>query len=970
MNVARVTGEHEIRASDAWPADAAGLSAVYAPVVEEASQLFQESHSIVGRDEELVSVDGFLGAIEGGPIALLFEGEAGIGKTVLWNAGLAAASERSYRVLACRPIESETEMAYAALGDLLSDDVADALAELPAPQRRALEVALLLREPEEEQPAQRAVAVATLAVLAALSRERPLLVGIDDVQWLDPESESVLTFVARRFHHERIGVLVARRAGAALDVPLDLARAMPDGRLVRIRIEPMEPRELDSLLSARLDARPPERLLERLHVRSGGNPFFALEIGRAMLEGGALNDDGTDIPIPANLHDLVRGRLARLPPNARGATEIAAALSRPTVDLIDAVMGDSTEALDAAATAGIVELNDGRVRFTHPLLASIAYAEIPPARRRTLHGRLAEFLDDPEERGRHLALAAEGPDATVAAALDEAATRARARGAPGSAADLLEDARRLTPADAGGDARRRTMEAAARRFDAGEVDRARTLLEEAVPEAPPGRERAHMLARLGWVTAHQKGFRGGAEIFRSALLEHADDLPLRIEIEEGLAWCLHESESNQASELHARSALALAESLGDPAILAGALAYAAFLEAVQGSGIPLEMSERAVELGQAPEWSQILGRPDWIHAMLLQWAGQLDAAHIRFDSLHGTAVERGDEHALPFILFHLARLEILRGEWELAAGHAQEAYEATLQSGQTSELPYSLLIKALVDAHLGLVKPARAAIEEGLAIAEAVGVLPATLELLAVRGFLELSLGNAAEADSTLARLADAAEQAGYCEPALFRFHGDAIEAKITLGRRDEAKALLARLNELASALDRIWAHTIACRSRALLSASGGDLREAVDELEQALVLHEQLGEPFERARTLLLLGTVHRRDRKKRAARDALESALQAFDGLGAALWSARTRAELERVGGRAPTTEELTPTEQRIAELIASGLSYRETADALFISPKTVQWNLSKIYRKLGIRSRSELPARLAAAHDPQPR
>ena len=932
--------------------------------------MFQQSQSIIGRDGELVSVDGFLSAIEDGPTALLLDGEAGMGKTVLWKAGLAAASERSYRVLACRPIESETEMAYAALGDLLGDDAADALAELPGPQRRALEVALLLREPEEEQPAQRAVAVATLGVLAALSRERPLLVAIDDVQWLDPESESVLAFVARRLGHERIGVLLARRAEAAVDVPLDLARAIPDGRFVQIRIEAMESSELDRLISTRLGARPSARLLERLHARSGGNPFFALEIGRCMLVGGALSDTGEDIPIPANLHDLVRDRLVRLPPGAREATEIAAALSRPTVELVDAVMGDSTEALDAAARAGIVEFDEGRVRFAHPLLASIAYTEIPPARRRVLHGRLAEILDDPEERGRHMALAAEGPDASVAAALDDAAARARARGAPSSAADLLEDARRLTPANAGADGRRRAVEAAARRFDAGQVDRARTLLEEVLPVASPGRERAHVLARLGWVTAHQKGFRSGAEIFRAALLEHADDLPLRIEIEEGLAWCLHESESNQASEIHARSALALAESLGDPAILAGALSYVAFLEAVQGKGIPLEMSERAVLLGHSPEWSQILGRPDWIHAMLLQWAGELDTAHARLDVLHQAAVEGGDEHALPFILFHLARLEVLMGAWGPAGRHAEEAYEATLQSGQTSELPYSLLINALVSSHLGQVEPARAAIEEGLAIAESVDVLPAVLELLAVRGFLELSLGNAAEADSTLARLAEAAEQAGYAEPALFRFHGDAIEAKITLGRRDEAEALLGQLDELASALDRTWAHTIACRSRALLSASNGDLRSAVDELERALVFHERLGEPFERARTLLVLGTVYRRDRKKRAARDALEGALEVFDGLGAAVWSARTRAELDRVGGRAPTTEELTPTEQRIAELIASGLSYRETADALFISPKTVQWNLSKIYRKLGIRSRSELPARLAAEHGPHPR
>ena len=930
--------------------------------------MFEESQSIIGRDAELLSLNGFLGAIEDGPIALLLDGEAGIGKTVLWNAGLTAASERTYRVLACRPIESETAMAYAALGDLLRGQSGDAIAELPGPQRRALEVAWLLREPEEVQPARRAVAVATLGVLATLSRERPLLIGIDDVQWLDPESESVLAFVARRLRYERIGVLVARRSEAAVDVPLDLAQGMPDGRFGRIRVEPLEPPELERLLSTRLDARPSERLLERLHARSGGNPFFALEIGRSMLEGGALNDKGEDIPIPANLHDLVRDRLARLPPEAREATEIAAALSRPTVELVDAAMRDSTDALEAAAKAGVVELNEGRVRFTHPLLASVAYAEIPALRRRTLHGRLAAIVDDPEERGRQLALSAEGPDATIAAALDEAATRARARGAPASAADLLEDARRLTPANAGGDARRRTMEAAARRFDAGEVDRARTLLEEAVSEAPPGRERAHVLARLGWVTAHQQGFIGGAEIFRAALFEHADDVPLRIEIEEGLAWCLHESESNQASEIHARRALALAESLEDKAILAGALSYVAFLEAVQGSGIPLAMSERAVELSHLPEWSQILGRPDWIHAMLLQWAGELEVAHTRFNSLHQAAVEQGDEHALPFILFHLARLEVLTGEWEPARRHAREAYEVTLQSGQTSELPFSLLIKALVDAHLGLVEPARSAIEEGLAIAESVGVLPAALELLAVRGFLELSLGNAAEADSALARLAEAAEQAGYGEPALFRFHGDAIEAKLTLGRRDEAAALLTRLDELASALDRTWAHTIACRSRALLSASGGDLRTAVDELERALVFHEKLGEPFERARTLLLLGTVHRRDRKKRAARDALERALRVFDDLGAAVWSARAQAELERIGGRAPTTKELTPTEQRIAALIASGLTYRETADALFISPKTVQWNLSKIYRKLGIRSRSELPARLVADTAPE--
>jgi DNA-binding CsgD family transcriptional regulator len=276
------------------------------------------------------------------------------------------------------------------------------------------------------------------------------------------------------------------------------------------------------------------------------------------------------------------------------------------------------------------------------------------------------------------------------------------------------------------------------------------------------------------------------------------------------------------------------------------------------------------------------------------------------------------------------------------------------------------VVEALVDAHLGLVESARAKIEEGLKRADAFGSRPAGFELLAVLGFLELSLGNARDADRALCRLAAAVEETGLREPALYRFHGDAIEAKIALGELDDVEALLVELDGLGRTLDRPWVHVMASRGHALLSAARGDLRASVQELERALVLHERLDEPFERARTLLVLGTVHRRDRKKRAARDALESALAAFEELGATLWSARARAELERVGGRAPTTDELTATEQRVAELIASGLSYRETADALFISPKTVQWNLSKIYRKLGIRSRSELPARLARSSD----
>jgi DNA-binding CsgD family transcriptional regulator len=923
---------------------------------------------IIGRAKELAGLGEFLGGIESGPIALVLDGEMGIGKTALWKAGLEAAAARSYRVLACRPIESEAQLAYAALGDLLADVSDDAMAELPGPQRQALEVALLRSEPEGE-PSQRAVALATLGVLHAIARERPTVVGIDDVQWLDHESEGALAFVARRLKDDRIGLLMTRRSEGSTPLPLDLERAFVDGHASALRVGSLGPPELERLLATRLDVRLSDRSLVRIHDRSRGNPLFALEICRALLLQRDDLQDADDVPIPASLQELVRNRLVLLPGPAREATEIAAALSRPTRGLIDAIATspDSAAALEAAARVGIVEIDDDRVRFTHPLLASITYAQIPPDRRRGLHARLAEILEDPEERGRHLALATERADAAVAAALDEAARRARARGAPASAAELWEQARRLTPDDAGRDARRRGVEAAERRLDAGQIDRAQALLEEIVAEATLDSERSQALTRLAWVCAHTEGFHVAEEIFRAALAEHADDIARRIEIEEGLAWCLHQTQTIAAAEIHARRALELAESLGEPASLVGALSHVAFLGALSGEGIPLATIERAVALGRLPEWAQIFGRPDWIHGMLLEWAGELSVARTHFEALYQAAIEQGDEHALPFILFHLARIELLTGEWELAGKHARESRETTLQNELAAHLSYSLVVEALVDAHLGLVEPARAKIEEGLKLAAELGSRSAGFELLAILGFLELSLGNAREADRALDRLAAGVEESGLREPAVLRFRGDAIEAKIGLSRFDDAAAMLAELDRLGAILERPWVLIMASRGRALLAAARGDLRASQVELERALVLHDRLEEPFERGRTLAVLGSVLRRDRKKRAAREALEGALEIFRRLGATLWETRTEAELARIGGRAPTTGGLTPTEQRIAELIASGLSYRETADALFISPKTVKWNLSKIYRKLDIHSRAELPARLAAQPSP---
>jgi DNA-binding CsgD family transcriptional regulator len=916
-----------------------------------------QARTLIGRDAELHRVEEFLGAIGAGPVGLLLEGEAGIGKTTLFNQGLVSSAAHGQRILRCRPGERETQLAYAALGDLLAEIPEAAMDDLPAPQRRALEVALLRAEPEGEQSLQRAVGLGLLGVLRGLAAEAPTLIAIDDAQWLDHPSESALTFVARRLQDERMGLFCVRR-GSASDVPLGLDLALPAARFERLTLGDLEAGELELLLRTGLGVPLSRRTLERVRRAAGGNLFFALEIGRALVERGEPLEPAGELPIPANLQELVRRRLELLPPAARAAAQVASALSRPTVTIVDATLEASGEAPASAAAvaAGVLERSGERLAFAHPLLATVAYQLLSPADRRALHARLAAVLDEPEERARHLALAAGEPDAAVAVALDEAARRAAARGAPDAAADLLEQARRLTPAGDGDERRRRGIEAAERHFEAGEVGHARTLLEEVVEESPHGERRARALVRLGWVCAHEEGFSAGADVFFAALAEPTDDVRLRIEVLEGLGWCLHSTRSVPAALEYARSALQLAEQLGDSTVLADALALVAFLDTLGGDGVATETIGRALSLEHAPPWSQVLGRPDWIHGLLVGWSGALASARDIFSILYREAVDRGDEHSLPFVLFPLARFELLMGDWPAALHHARECQDASVRNGQVGERPFSLAIEAIVEAHLGHVEAAREKIEEGLRLAERIGVQPAALELLATRGFVELSLGDAAAAERTLDGVAERARTTGFLEPALFRFHGDAIEAKIVLGHRDEAQRLVSDLERLGTRLERPWPLAIAARCRGLLCSAQGEPEAAIAALAEALALHDRVGEPFERARTLLVLGTVQRRERKKRPARESLEAAFAIFHALGAALWSERTLGELARVGGR-PAATGLTATEERVAELLASGLTYQQAADALFVSPKTVQWNVSKIYRKLDIHSRAEL-------------
>src|SRR5436190_3165761 len=323
---------------------------------------------VVGRESEIDSVHDFLEAVPGGPIALLIEGEIGIGKTTLWREGTAEAGERGLQVLTSRPVEAEIALPFAVLGDLLGNVPDAALERLPDPQREALEVALLRAGTKPGGLQRRAVALGVVGAIRVIAEDTPLVLAIDDTQRLDPPSADALAFAARRLRDEPIGFLLARRAEASEESRLELETALDSDRLTRLVIGPLDIRSLDRLLRAQLGRQFLRPALVELQRVSGGNPFFALELGRALLTRDVSPAPGEPLPVPATLNELVRERLAGIPTAAREAALVVSALARPTVELVAAATGGGggAAALEKAAAAGVLEVADGRVRFSHP----------------------------------------------------------------------------------------------------------------------------------------------------------------------------------------------------------------------------------------------------------------------------------------------------------------------------------------------------------------------------------------------------------------------------------------------------------------------------------------------------------------------------------------------------------------------------------------------------------------------------
>ncbi|MDX6201212.1 MAG: hypothetical protein QOJ83_712 [Frankiales bacterium] len=915
---------------------------------------------VVGREQELGAVELFSRHYRSGPASLVLDGAAGIGKTAIWTDAVRTAGSVG-DVRSCRCGEADAGWTFAGLGDLLDGLEPAVIADLPEVQRHALSAAMLTSEPAATSSVDRVLAVAVLGVLRALARERPVLLAVDDVQWLDAGSRRVLSFALRRLRDEPVGLLTSCRTGPQGQPGADADLGLYGQRIL---VGPVNLSTAARIVATRLDMTLSRPTLTRLHQATGGNPMVCLEMARALQRHGREPEADEPLPVPADLRTLVTDRLGGLSPAARRLLLLMAAMAQPTVESVAAAAGDLEAPLAEVLAAGVLELDGNRLRFTHPLFASIPYADLPAADRRRLHEHLARTVTDPEEYARHAALGSPGADAHVAEALDRAARHARSRGSIDAAVELAELAVDRTPAGCDVDLLRRRVEAAEHVFRMGDLPRARGLLTQALGAAEAGPARVGGLLLLATIMSWEDGDEQVAEVCTQALAEAGADSLLQARCHATFA---ETGPSGPAVDLfHAQTAVRLLEGLAAPPsdLLSNALTNVALHGLRLGNGLAVATLERAESLQTVDDRPGIFERAAMGLGMGLKHIDRFDESRTWLHALHTSAVDEGDDSALPMILGQLALLECWAGAYELALSHAVRGREVAGQVG--IKLPALTSAHVLTLAHLGRLAEARRLGESDRAADAAAGYLSAAPLHLRSLGLVELFEGNPAAAAANYLLALRIAGEIGTTEPAMMRLHQDAVAALVTTGQIDQAERLTGELDESSRRLGLPWATAMAGRCHGLLAAAAGDMASATAALEQAMVDHVLLPMPFERARTRLLLGTVLRRSGRRSDARRELEGALDEFVRLGTPLQAEQARSALSGLGATR-STHGLTVGEGRVAALVAAGQTNREVAEALFMSVRTVESHLSRVYHKLGLRSRTELSRWLPAQDGP---
>ena len=904
---------------------------------------------LYGRDAERSILGGLLeGARESRSGVLVIRGEAGVGKSALLEDARVRAS--GMQVLACAGIESESALPFAALHQLLRPALRH-FEKLPRTQADALQGALGLAPAREGD--RFLVSLAVLTLLAEVAEDRPLLCLVDDAHWLDDSSSDALVFVARRLEAEGIVLLFAAREGAA--------REFDAPGLAELRLAGLDADAAAALLDRHTEIALSPETRAQLVEATGGHPLALLELPSTLSEAQLAGSEPllTPLPVSVRLERAFLARVRELPEETQTLLLVAAADDTgelSTVLRAAAGLDIGAEALDAAEAAQLATLRDGVLELRHPLVRSAVYQGAPLSKRRAVHRALASVLEgdtDADRRAWHRAAASVGPDPAVVEELEQAAVRAQRRSGFVAASLAHERAAALTPDES---ERARLLTAAAENaWFGGRLERTRMLLERARPQASEPLQRADIDRYLGLVEltggvpaeACRLLVRSAAAVasvdgeralqllnLASVAAFYADDVAAPVAIAE-LAGEVDVEETPFSRALVELLVGLGARYAGDlpraAASLRSALSFEAELEtdALDARRVALLFGGRA---------ANYLGDDE-----AARRSAQLAAAQMRAEGALGL---------LTPILPRLVHAEMWAGRWPAASANAREGLRLAREIGQDDLVAYQLALLALIAAHRGQEDECRSLAAQAHELASARGFT--FVESLAnwALALLELELGRTEEAFLRAREISTT--------PAMLSMAGlDQIEAAVRAGEVATAHDLLARYEPWAERAGAAWARAVALHGRALIAE---DEEESDLLFEAALEMHAEAARPFDRARTELAFGEFLRRARRPREARGHLRAALDGFEALRAELWAERARVELRASGQSArrrvdDTRGQLTEQELQIAHFVAQGLSNREVAAQLFLSPRTIAAHLRNVFRKLGISSRTEL-------------
>ncbi|WP_406435708.1 AAA family ATPase [Streptomyces sp. NBC_00631] len=895
---------------------------------------------------------------------VLLHGPAGIGKSTLL-AALTADTPESGTLLRCSPAEADARLPFAGLVDLF-DPVPESLLEaLPPEPRAALRTALLRGGGPADGRGLLAVRVAVLEALRALAAGGPVLLVVDGLQWLDEPTAEILAFAVRRLDGPGVRMLATERVTDG-DRPGRL-RCCPPGTL-ELPVPPLTDGETAHLVRADLGTDLPPAMLRAIQQTAAGNPCYARELGRAARHAPTPAGFGTLPPVPPGLRTLLLEQARSLPEPVRRTLLVASAAARPSLTLLRAA-GLPDPAADLAETErlGIATADaDGAVRFHHPVLRAAVHADASEHGRREAHALLARAVPEPVERARHLALAHPYEDEDTARTLMAAAGSARRDGAPGTAFELAALAARRTPARHPAERAERLLTAAEYACDAGRTEEAAEAAGAVL--ARSGSAARRVRARLVLLRGAGQALEGTEDLIADGLRDAAGDPRSEARLHHWAAvrglLC---GELAEAAG-HARRAARQAGAAGDTGTRIDALATLARVRSLAGDPVAADaaLAEALTLVGGAdggPESRRLIR----MRAILALDSDRVTEARDQVVPLLAATGEPAGAEENVATLVALTRIQV-------RAGHCREALRTAARCSRALAQSAPALYAAALAATAGsAADEARRLAAQAVRASEADGDRLFLLRALAVLGQAELLGGDprgAAAAVEALQRVRELGEAMCAADPPLLHWYGDLAEALVVLGETEAAGTVLhdARTRVPDGAPGSVLAALD--RAEGLREAGLGRAREGTVRLRTAVDRLRPLPLPVELVRTLIALGAVERRARRRNAARAALAEALETATRIGAAPLAARARDELARLaaaerGGEAGAgRRELTPTEARIAELVGGGATNREVAAELFISVKTVEGALSRVYRKFGVRSRTALAHAMAVA------